>query len=207
MYDEHDAARDEMYDKLSEEFYPEHKIQAISEFTAERLRHYYVKHPKVMRPAVDALQEGKRLLESQHHAAALIFFVSTIEMLLKSTLLKPVVHGLVHIEELADVVVESTLGSPGFDRYSKLLQQLFIKLAEMDIKSIRRDGVKVNLLEECSSLQKIRNGIIHQGNLCSSEQADLGLKVAEAVFDEIVNKVLYKLGLTVIEKGEIQPFS
>lgn len=204
MDDEHDAARDEMYDKLSEEFYPEHKIQAIGEFTAERLRHYYVDHPRVMCPALDALEEGQCLLKAQHHEAALIFFVSAIEMLLKSTLLKPVVHGLVHIEELADVVVESTLGSPGFDRYSKLLQQLFIKLAEMDIKSIRRDGAKDNLLEECSSLQKIRNRIIHQGGRCSSEQAALGLKVAVAVFDEIVNKMLCKLGLTAKEEGEIR---
>jgi hypothetical protein len=35
-YDKHDADRDSMYEKIGEELYPEHKAQAISEFTAER---------------------------------------------------------------------------------------------------------------------------------------------------------------------------
>lgn len=37
-YDEHDAALDEFYDYMDKELYPEHREQAISEFTEERLR-------------------------------------------------------------------------------------------------------------------------------------------------------------------------
>jgi hypothetical protein len=40
-----DAAWDEAYENISRELYPEHKEQAISEFTAERLRSYYTMHP------------------------------------------------------------------------------------------------------------------------------------------------------------------
>lgn len=104
-YDEFDAARDEMYDQIGRELYPDHKAQAIGEFTSERLRSFYVANPGVMQPAVDAIQEGKRLTQNGHHSAALVFFVSAIEILLKATLLKPVVHGLVHSEGLANAIV------------------------------------------------------------------------------------------------------
>lgn len=87
-YDESDAARDEFIEEIGRELYPDHKIQAIEEFTADRLRSFYVAHPDVMRPAVDSLQEGKALRALGKHSAALVFFVTAIELLLKATLLK-----------------------------------------------------------------------------------------------------------------------
>lgn len=57
-YDPEDAAMDEFYDLISKELYPEHKEQAIEEFTDDKLKSYYQDNPDVMRPAVDAIQEG-----------------------------------------------------------------------------------------------------------------------------------------------------
>lgn len=56
-YDEHDATMDEMYERIGDELYPERRIQAIGEFTADRLASYYLANPMVMRPAVDALPQ------------------------------------------------------------------------------------------------------------------------------------------------------
>jgi len=205
-YDPTDAARDEMYDQIGRELYPEHKAQAIGEFTAERLRSFYVANPGVMRPAVDAIQEGKRLAQSQHNAAAVVFFVTAVEILLKATLLKPVVHGLVHSEGLANIIVEQALGQPGFDRYSNLLAQLFSELAGMDIRAIKREETNEKLLAECTALQKLRNQIIHQGATCEPARATHALSVSVAVYNLVVQPMLFKLGLHVIEHGEIQPF-
>ncbi len=205
-YDPSDAARDEMYDQIGYELYPEHKAQAIGEFTEERLRSFYIANPAVMRPAVDAIQEGKRLAQTQHNSAAVVFLVTAIEILLKATLLKPVVHGLVHSEGLANIIVEHALGQPGFDRYSKLLAQLFSELAGMDIQAIRRAETNEKLLVECTALQRLRNQIIHQGATCESAHASHALSVAVAVYDLIVRPMLFKLGLCVIEHGVIQPF-
>lgn len=204
-YDETDAAIDEMYEQIGRELYPDHKVQAIIEFTAERLRSFYTANPRVMRPAVDALQEGKQLNEAKHYAAAMVFFVTAIELLLKATVLKPVVHGLIHNEGLANIVVQHALGQTGFDRYETLLSQLFSEIAGMELKSIIRVGTKKTLLSECAELQKLRNLIIHQGATCSPEQAKLGLDVSVAVYELIVAPMIFKLGLTVIEEGDIQP--
>ena len=200
-YDLSDAAADEFYDSIDRELYPEHKTQAIGEFTAERLRSFYVANPCVMRPAVDAIQEGKRLNKAGHYSAALVFFVTAIEVLLKATVLKPVVHGLVHSAALADVIVEQALGQSGFVRYTKLLSKLYTEFAVLDINLITREGAEQNLLTECTTLQGVRNKIIHQGASCASEQAALGLEVADAVCQRIVFPVLEALGLSVVEQG------
>ncbi|WP_422898936.1 hypothetical protein [Propionivibrio sp.] len=159
-----------------------------------------------MRPAVDAIQEGKRLAQGGHNSAAVVFFVTAIEILLKATLLKPVVHGLVLSEGLAGIIVEKALGQPGFDRYSSLLAQLFSELAGMDIQAIKRKETNDKLLAECTALQKLRNQIIHQGATCKPELSSHGLAVSVAVYELVVQPMLSKLGLHVIEHGEIQPF-
>jgi hypothetical protein len=203
IYDPEDAARDEFYEEIAKELYPEHKAQAVQEFTAERLRSFYEKNPTVMRPAVDAMHEGKALQTHGHSSAAVVFFVSAIELFLKATLLKPVVYGLVHNEALADIIVTHTLGQAGLERYENLLANLFSSLANIDVKAVCRDGISEPLLVEARKLQKIRNKIIHQGVMASESEADQAFSVAVAVYARIVTDMLDVLGLRVGGKGEI----
>lgn len=202
-YDQVDAARDQMYDEIARELYPDHKMQAISEFTVERLQSFYVANPFVMRPAVEAIQEGRSLQAHNHHSAALIYFVTAIELLLKATLLKPVVHGLVHSEGLAEIIVQQALGQSGFDRYSKLLAKLFFELTKLDIDTVGRIGSKDTLLAECTKQQALRNKIIHQGATVGAPEADLARVVAVAVYEQVVHPMLAHLGLQVVDRGEI----
>jgi hypothetical protein len=185
--------------------YPEHKTQAIGEFTTERLRSFYIADPNVMIPAISVIQEGKRLAETNHPSAALVFFGTGIELLLKATVLKPVVHGLVHSAPLADTIVEYALGQSGFDRYTKLLSKLYNEFSKLDINSIKRQGAGQNLLAECTALQDVRNKIIHRGATCSDAQAANGLEIVDAVYQSIVIPVLGALGLTVGEGGVVEP--
>jgi hypothetical protein len=204
-YDEYDATEDEFIEQITKYVYPDQKELAIYEFTEERLQSFYVKSPFVMRPAIDSIQQGKQLLSLKQKTPALVFFVSAIELLLKATLLKPVVYGLVHDENFADIIVRHTLGQSGFDRYEELLSELFLRLAKMNIKHIKREGSEERLLDECKKLQKIRNDIIHKGEKCTEADAELAMKVSVAAFELIVRPMLYSLGLTVVEQGEIKP--
>ena len=203
-YDPFDAARDEMYEEIARELYPDHKAQAIGEFTSERLQSYYIANPTVMCPAVDAIQEGRRLEANAHSAAAVVLYVTAIELLLKATLLKPVVHGLVHSPGLADVIVQQALGQPGFDRYTKLLSNLFREIVSMDIAAVNRKGASESLLSECTGQQALRNKIIHQGVNATAGQAEQTRLVSVAVYELIVHPMLARLGLQVVERGEIR---
>ena len=202
-YDPQDAAMDEFYDQISKELYPEHKEQAIEEFTEKKLKSYYQQNPDVMRPAVDAIQEGNWQLEQKRYSPALVFYVSSIELLLKATLLRPVLYGLIHNEGLAEIMINHILGQTGIERYENLLAQLFDNIANIDVKQISRENVQTKLFVECRELQKRRNNIIHQGANCTETEAKQGKLVSVAVFEKIVRPMLFSIGLTVIEKGKI----
>ncbi|WP_227458725.1 hypothetical protein [Cupriavidus pauculus] len=203
-YDPTDAAMDEFYERIGDELYPEHREQALSKFTAERLRSYYLINPMVMRPAVDAFQEMRKLQDNGHAAAALVFASSAIELFLKATVLQPVVHGLVHTPALADIIVQFAVGQTGFDRYRALLSRLFAELAEVDLMKVTREGANVALIDESQKVQKLRNDIIHKGTTCQIEDAKHAAAVAVAVFQQIVVPMLGALGLTVGERGRIE---
>jgi hypothetical protein len=205
-YDENDAARDEFYEQISRELYPDHKQQAIEEFTADRLRSFYVKNPDVMRPAVDAVQEAKALLEVGRFSPAVVFSASAIELLLKATLLRPVVYGLVHNDALAEIIVQKVVGrQTDIERYEGLLAGLFQTIATIDLRVIRRAGETLSLLQEAKQFQSLRNKILHQGTQCLPQEAETAFSVAVAVYDQIVVPMLFALRLTVEEKGVIEP--
>lgn len=139
-----------------------------------------------------------------HHSAAVVFFATTIELLLKATLLQPIVYGLVHNDGLADIIVKHAVGQTGFDRYRNILSRLFQELANLDIASVSRDGVSVALIDESRRVQDLRNDIIHKGHTCAASDADTAFAVAGAVFEKMVVDVLWSIGLVVGEKGRIE---
>ena len=198
-----EAAVEEAIDRLAEELYEDHKYRAIDEFISERLTSFYVSNPMVMRPAVEAIQEGKRLQSNGHNAAALVFFVTAIEVLLKATLLRPVLYGLIHNEAVAEIFVQEAIKQTGFDRYEKLIANLFEELAGDQLNEVTRQHAERPILSECKQLQKIRNGIVHRGDKCETTDAERARLVAIAVFERVVRPVLYRIGLDVVEKGQI----
>ncbi len=202
-YDSQDAAWDEFYDQIREELYPEHKEQAIEEFTEQKLKSYYQQNPDVMRPAVEAIQEGNWQLKQKRYSPALVFYVTAIELLFKATLLRPVLYGLIHNEGLAEIMTNSILSQTGFERYENLLAQLFDNLANIDVKKITREGMRDTLFVECRNLQKIRNNIIHKGDFYTETDAEKGNLVSVAVFEKIVKPLLFSIGLCVEDKGQI----
>ena len=196
-------AMEDFYDQISRELYPEHKEHAIEEFTEEKLKSYYKKNPNVMRPAVDAIQEGNWQLNQERYSASLIFYVTAIELLLKATLLRPVLHGLIHNEGLAEIMTNHILGQTGIVRYESLLSQLFENITGIKLDEIINEDTQQKIFSECKQIQKIRNNVIHQGKACTKNEASKAKMVSITVFEKIVQPMLHSIGLNVIEKGEI----
>lgn len=200
-YDDFDAAQDEMYERLSAELYPEHKEQAIAEFTSERLRSYYLANPRVARPAVKMLHEAEKLFSEGHFDAALVFAASSCELFLKATLLRPVIHGLVHSEVLAEAIVNSTLAQTGLLRYKKLLGQLFEHLTNKKLEGVMREDARSPLLKEIEEIQQIRNRVVHDGQTTTQVEAERALNVCKTAVFFVLTPVLSAVGLE-SRKGE-----
>lgn len=194
-YYEQEAAKDEFIEEISH--------QAISEFTNERLRSFYEQNPNVMRPAIDALQEGKKLYHLERYSASLVFFMTCIELLLKATILKPIVSGVVHHEALAAIIVKHALGQTGFERYKELLETLISTFTGLELRNISREEESAKLFNECKELQGIRNGIIHRGEVCTEGDAEKARRVSVAVYKLIVVPIIEALDLKVGENGAI----
>lgn len=200
-YSPEDSAWDDAYESMSRELYPDHKKQAIAEFTRERLCSYYQTHPEVLAPAARMFNESKVLLAKGHSAAALIFAASATELFLKAVLLRPVVYGLVHSEVLAELVVDAALSQTGFKRYVKLLEKLFLELAGIEIKTLIRKPDSKPLLEEAFDLHDLRNAVAHRGEKITQNQAEDAVDIATNIFIQVVAEVLTNLGITVKKGG------
>jgi len=199
-YTLHDAMLDEGYEAMYRELYPEHRAQAIEEFTSERLQSYYLQNPDVAVKGALSFKEASALLEHGHASACVVFAATSVEQFLKAALLRPVVFGLIHVESLATLIVDIvTDQNGGMERYKKLLSGLFKHLADIELTSVRREGAPKPLLEEIAALQKLRNAIVHRGEQATAPDGEQALAVANAVYSQVFVRLLAALGLRTIK--------
>src|SRR5260370_38191101 len=99
-----EAAQEAFIDELYEDFANDRLSErgdlytdVIEQFTTERLQSFYIDNPAVAMPALEALTEARALVNA-HPSAALVFAVTAADVGLKTTLLKPILHGLVHAD-------------------------------------------------------------------------------------------------------------
>lgn len=174
--------------------YAEHYEEAVKEFTAERLRSFYMTHPEVARAANEALLYARSLMPS-YPRGALVFAVTATELAVKTVLLRPIVFGLVHTEGLASFITELATAHSGMERFQKLLTEILSQFGGVDFGTYRRSGSAKALWEEIAEVQKARNAVIHRGEVVADAYADLAVGVATTLLDDVFPLVLNKLGL------------
>jgi len=194
-YDEHDAARDEFYDRISEELFPEHKKIAIEQFILERMQSYFLQNPNIINAPMECSNHGNELMTISPQCA-LVMYTTAIELYLKSVLLKPVLFGMVHNENIAALLSESSTMQSGFTRYNKLLSALCLHGANIDLSSIKGMQNKP-ILEEAEDVQKIRNDIVHKGHKATASEMSEAKHIAYLMLTEVVEPVLNNLELVI----------
>jgi hypothetical protein len=190
-YDEWDAMQDDAYDHLYEEIGPEwardhaqelfeeNYDEAIQHFTKARLKSYYLAHPQVATPAVSAVQYARTLLPS-FESAALVFAAVSIEITWKSAVLKPLVAGVVHIEALAEEIVEKAIPrTGGLGRLGAFLSMVLKETASLDFSTHKRPGSGDLLLNEINCIARARNDVLHEGKGCRAGMAQMAIDVAD----------------------------
>jgi hypothetical protein len=148
--------------EFAREFFEENYDEAVKVFTSERLQSFYVGHPELAFPALDALNYARSLMP-KHPRAALVFGVTSAELVIKNVLLKPLISGLVHAEDLASLVVEQSTNQTGIDRFQKLLAGIVSAFSPFDLSTFKRVNTTQTLWQEIRTVQEIRNAVIHRG--------------------------------------------
>jgi hypothetical protein len=188
-----------LYDQYLSERYEELKVEelireAIKEFTDERLKSYFLDNRAIAKPAVDALSVARELFRI-NVTASFLFAAIAVEVGLKTTLLKPIVYGLVHAESVASLVTDLAASHAGMDRYRKLLLKLLQQYGGVDLDTFKRSGSNKALWEEIKDIQSTRNLIVHRAETASEKDAELALSVATEILETIFPAVVKKLGL------------
>jgi len=181
------------YDEYMSNLYEEHKVEAVEEFTDERLQSYYVANKLLAKPASNALSQAHTLVDL-NPTAAFVFAAIAVEVGLKTTLLKPIVHGLVHTESVAALVTDLAI-LHSMDRYRELLLQVLSDHGGVNLGSFKRARANRSLWEEIKEVQRTRNRIVHRAEVVSKNEADVALGVASAILETIFPAVVKKMGL------------
>lgn len=193
-----DIARENWYSEI----YDEISSEAISEFTLERLRSYYVQNPHLARKVYSLYSEA--LAVADHSStAALMLFTSVIEVGLKTTLLKPVIYGLVHNDAVADLVSDLVVRNNGIDRFHKILSLIMREYSDIDVETFRITGHTKTIWDEISTVQKARNAVAHQAETATQEVATLAEDVASVIINDFLKGVLLDLGLKFRQDSDI----
>ena len=202
-YDEYDAwqdaAMDAFYERamddpsIREDFYHELYDEIVKDFTGARMRSRYESDPDIAESAANALGESRRL-DSESNSAALIFAVIAAEVGLKSALLTPIIHGLVHADSAASLIAKLVV-SQRDEGFTRILLSLLADHGGVDLYKYERSGSSKQLWEELKSSRQKRNLIVHQGQTASRDEAELAVAVAAAILEDIFPKVIANVGL------------
>ncbi|MCK9635634.1 MAG: hypothetical protein M0R41_05095 [Methylobacter tundripaludum] len=197
-YDENDAAMDAFYDEMREQLYPE----IINDFTSERLQSYFLSYPEAAKPAYLALEESLRLRDAGFFSAAFLFAVIAAEVAVKTALLKPIVHGLIHNLHTSTLITDLVVRN-GLDRIENLLFESLNSVANIDLNSFCRPTSDQKLWSEIKDLQKKRDHLVHRAQMPSSTEAEIAISVASAVLETVFPIVIKAIDLHLHERGRI----
>lgn len=205
---EQEAAQEEYEEQLREQFMPELYEEfardvlsgkddlygeIIEQFTSQRLQSFYVANPDIADRALCALEEA-RALKAQHPSAALVFAAIAIEVGLKSTLLKPILHGLVSIDSAAGLIT-GLVPEQHNDDFKKVLFGILKEVGGVDLLSFKRPSSNQTLWEEILNTRKRRNVVIHGATQVSPAEAEQAIEIASVVIEELFPQVIAVLGL------------
>ena len=174
----------------------------IEEFTSDRLISFYQSDWKLLIPAFNTLDTAKKL-NSMSPTASQVFATTAIEISLQNGILKPILYGLVHNENVAELIMDFTTWFTGIVRYKDLLNRIIYEYGNIDLIKYYREGKKDSIMNEIRDNQALRNKILHKGIIADKNNSLQAIEVTETILTTILPKVLDSFKLTIEDDGEI----
>jgi hypothetical protein len=175
---------------------------AVSEFTFERLRSFYISEPHIYLPVRRRITEANELCGTNVNAS-LVFSLSAAELCLKTLILRPMVHGFVHQSYVAHVIADLAVSHTGWNRFSELLSNILRDKLRIDLDVIKISNTNKLLWNEFHRLSTIRNRILHRGEVTDLGTARNAIAVANEFSENIFRNLLSNFSLSLDTGGNI----
>jgi len=198
-HDESDA----LYEGDMAYLYEQFEMQYENEFTYKKIEKFYESNREVVKVPLQNLSDARSLFENQYHTSAFIHAVISIEVGIKSVVLKPILYSLTIDENAGHLLYAQTFKRKSLQEIDKFYYKILEKVTELDFNKKKRDSCKSTIWQEWSELQKLRNDVLHQGLSVEKEDAENAISMASYVFSEIIPIVLDRF-YSHIENSAIQ---
>lgn len=182
---EHDRYMADNWERLFRE-------EVLGDFELERLRSYYVANPNLATPAFAQLDRAT-MLRFADPSASLLLALGALEYGLKLVLLRPLVAGLVHREDIADFVASAF--EVRRDRLLRIVLRVLTELTGTDLTQLQRPSSGRLLVREVEQLAVARNRVAHACEPCTVADAFAACQVASFVLEDLTALVLARLGM------------
>jgi hypothetical protein len=198
-YDESDARHEEGMNYLYEQF----KIQYESEFIFERIDKFYEENRWLTKAPLKNLSCSTDLFERQYYSSSFLHAIISIEVGIKSVILKPILYSLAINDKAGDLLYSQTFKQKSLQHIPEFYYKILEEITGLNFKNKNRDDCQTTIWQEWIALQDLRNNVLHQGVSVERAEAENALKMASYVCREIIPAVLDRF-YSHIENDEIQ---
>jgi hypothetical protein len=188
----------EAQEKLEEHYYDYWYSDIIEDYKDEALSSFFEVNENILLTSYTAQIEAKKLIVISP-SATILFTFTAIETAIKHILLKPMIYGMTHNENVAELIVEKFLKQSNVNSYIDLAFNLVKKATELELKDAKTTNGK-SIKKEIVALSKKRNDIIHSGKLYNKSDAEDALMILEELYNKIIIKMLEHIGFTISNK-------
>ncbi len=179
--------------ELAEQFYEQNREQAIEDFRVERLQQFYSENPNVAEKALNCLNYATALLPT-FPRASLVFSASSTEITMKYVLLRPILAGFIHDEDLAAIIVKETTDLRKGSEITNFLARILEQYGHFSLKKFKRHAMQQTYWEEIIDLAKLRNRVVHLGEDVTAADAKLASEVAQYALHTVMPLVVSQFG-------------
>jgi hypothetical protein len=183
------------------DLYPELFEEIVRDFTEAQLQTFYVANPSIAQVPLRVRDEAKAM-EKDFPSGAVVFAHVSIEFCLREALFKPIIHGLVHTESAANLIMELAVAAKS-DKFAKMLLDLLATHGGVDPRTFKRKGITQVFWDEINTVRTLRNKIVHQGATATPADAALAITLATTMLEDIFPTAVKNLGLHLHEGLEV----
>ena len=189
---------DAMIDVADEAEYNHWYTKIVEDFKTEVSLSFFEDNKNILEISYNAQDEAKKLIDISP-SGTILFTFTAIETAIKNIILQPIIYGMTHNKNVADLIVKKFLKQSNVDAYTNLAFDLLEQVIDLKLSDVKTSYGKL-ITSEIKTLAGKRNNIIHSGVLYNRSDAEHALNLLKDLHSNIIIVMLRHMGFTILDR-------
>lgn len=185
-YTEEDALYEEGMDYLYEQF----KTQYEDEFIFNKIQKFYENNREIVKTPIQNLANAKLLFENQYYTSSFIHAAISIEVGIKSIILKPILYSLTIDDNAGNLFYKLTFEKKSLREVPQFYYDVLKDFTALNFREISKGNSVKTIWQEWEDIQGLRNKVMHEGVDIERNEAQNAIDMANYIYAEIIPTVL-----------------